>query len=283
MAAIVLILFSLLTKSLAWRVLLEKKATVGQTYLIVNEGYFLNNIFPLRAGEIGRAIFMGRTSGLGSLHILSTIVIERAFDVAIAAGLLIATLPLALEMDWAQPVANTTLVMVILGIFLLYLSARFNQQVENIIHSIGKRWPLVDRVVAPHLESILNGLKVLTKPTLFFICIFWVFITWLLWFLTYYVMLLSIAPTAPFWWAVFLLGVLAMSLAIPSAPAGLGVFEASTVGALSLLGVSNSKALAYAIAIHALQFAINGILGFYGLVKQGRSLAELFSEIQLKQ
>jgi hypothetical protein len=62
------------------------------------------------------------------LHVLSTIVIERAFDLAMAAILLLTTLPLALGMAWARPVAIITLVVVISGLIALYLVARNNER-----------------------------------------------------------------------------------------------------------------------------------------------------------
>jgi uncharacterized membrane protein YbhN (UPF0104 family) len=92
-----------------------------------------------------------------------------------------------------------------------------------------------------------------------------------------------LVPNPPFWWGIFADSILAMGIAVPSAPAALGVFEASLVGALSILGISNSSALAYAIIMHFMQFIITGILGFYAISKQGRSLRSLFSSAQLKK
>ena len=68
-----------------------------------------------------------------------------------------------------------------------------------------------------------------------------------------------------------------MGIALPSAPAALGVYEATIVGALVLLGIpaSTGTGLAFAITLHAMQFVITAILGLIGLAQDGRSLAEL--------
>ena len=282
-AAVALTLISLVTRALAWRVLLGNRTSIGKSFLVINEGYFLNNIFPLRAGEIGRALFMGKSSELGPFHVLSTIVIERAFDVAMAAGLMLSTLPLALGMTWARPVAIVTLILVILGFIALFLMARNNDKVKVVIQRLGKRWPLIQRVVIPRIDALLDGLGALTNPTQFLLALLWIALSWGLWVLLYYVMLLPIAPHAPIWWAAFGDAVLAMGIAIPSAPSGLGVFEAALVGAFVLLGVSPSAALAYAIMMHFLQFVQTGIIGFYGLTKEGRSLSSLLSDIRIKR
>jgi glycosyltransferase 2 family protein len=224
---------------------------------------------------------MGKSSGLGTFHVLPTIVIERAFDLAFAAGLLLATLPLAIGAAWAKPVAILTLVLVIAGLVALYLVARNSQFVEAWLNRIGKKWGFIERQVLPRIGSLIRGLGSLTRPSQFFLSLFWIFLSWAIWLATFYVMLLCIAPSAPLWWAAFVEGVLALGVAIPSAPSALGVYEATMVAGLSILGIDPSTGLAFAIFMHFMNFAQTGVFGFIGLFKDGRSLGSLFSEIQL--
>lgn len=272
----------LVTRAMAWRTILEKKASFAQTFWGINAGYLLNNLFPLRAGEFGRAFLVGQSSGLGTMHVLSTIVIERAFDLAFAAGLMLSTLPLALQMEWAKPVSIITLVLVIAGLVLLYLMARNNEKVHLWITKLGERIPLVKRFVVPQLDALLRGLSVLVKPDQFLICVFWIALSWVMGVLNYYIVVLSFAPHAPFWWGAFVDAVLAMGIAIPSAPAALGVFEAALVGALSILGINSSIGIAFAVVMHFLQFVITGLLGLFGLAKEGKSLSSFFADIKQK-
>lgn len=278
--AVTITVLTLGTRAFAWRQLLEEKASFRDAFFIINEGYLLNNLFPLRMGEIGRAVFMGRAINLSPLHVLSTIVIERAFDLAMAAGLLLSTLPLALGMDWAKSTAWIILILVIMGLLVLFLMARYHVQVKGFIERVGKRWPWFERLALPRIGSLLNGLSALTQPSRFIGSLFWIFISWAGWVFTHFVMLRMIAPGAPFWWAAFVDGVLALGVAVPSAPAALGVFEASLVGALTLLGVNASTALAYAILMHFLNFVSTGVFGLIGLVLEGRSLTMLFADIR---
>lgn len=280
--AVVLTVISLGTRAQAWRVLLDWKTTFRKSFFIINEGYLLNNLFPLRAGEVARALFMGQASGLGTLHVLSTIVLERAFDLAMAAGLILATLPMALGVDWAKPVAAITLVLVIIGLSILYLIARYNQWVIHQVSHFGERWPIVNRLVIPWLNSLLNGLGVLTRPSQFFLSLFWILVSWAIWVSTHFIMLRSIASQAPFWWAAFVDGLLALGVAIPSAPAALGLFEGALVGALSILGISNSTALAYAIVLHFVQFFTTAIFGLIGLSREGQSIESLAHEMEAR-
>jgi glycosyltransferase 2 family protein len=274
-AAVMTVLFCI-ARAFAWRILLDGKPTVSQTFFGINVGYLLNNLFPLRAGEIGRAVLLGQTTGLGTFHVLSTIIIERAFDLAFAALLLLSSLPLALGMDWAKPVAIITLILVIVGLSVLFLIARNTKIVHAWISGVLGRFSFIQRFLLPYLDSMLEGLGALTKPQMFFGAVFWIAVSWLIGVLNYYIVILSIAPHAPLWWGVLIDSVLAMGIAIPSAPAALGVFEASLVGALALVGIDASTGLAYAVVMHFMQFVVTGILGMIGLMKEGRSLSSVF-------
>ena len=281
--AVALTFVFLAARALAWQSLLEDKATFRQTFFTINAGYLLNNLFPLRAGELGRAVLMGQQSGLGMMHVLSTIVLERAFDLAVAAGLLLSTLPLALGMDWARPIALMTLALVLAGLVALYGMARYNEKVHDWVMRLGKRSAWVERWIVPQIDNLLRGLRVLVQPARFLRSVFWILVSWLTAVVLYYVMVLSIAPQAPWWWGAFLDSMLAVGIAIPAAPAALGTFEGSLIGALALLNVPYAPAFAYAVSIHSMQVLITGILGFVGLAREGRSVTALFAELRLRQ
>ncbi len=274
-AAVLLTIFFLIVRAVAWRAILGNHATISQTFWAINQGYLLNNLFPFRAGEFGRALLLGQAAHLSPARVLSSIVIERAFDLAIAAGLLLATLPLALGMAWARSVALLTLGLVIAGLLILFLMSRNQEWVIGIVEKVGAKWGFVRRVVVPQLNALMQGLSTLSEPRQFLLSLFWVGVSWGVAVSTYYVFLLPINPQAPFWWGMFTDAVLAMGIAIPSAPAALGTFEASIVGALTILGIDQTAALAYAITLHFIQFVVTGILGLTALVRQGKSV-ELF-------
>jgi uncharacterized membrane protein YbhN (UPF0104 family) len=95
-----------------------------------------------------------------------------------------------------------------------------------------------------------------------------------------HVLLNSSAFSAPPWWTGFVLGVLSMGIAVPSAPAALGVYEAAVVGALSLLGVPAAPALAFALLAHLMHIAVTGLIGAYGLFRDGESLSGLYQRVR---
>ncbi len=266
----------LILRAVALKVILSGKAQTLQTFRAINAGYLLNNILPLRAGEFGKAIILGQTSGLGVTKVLSGIVIERAFDLFYAAAMLLSVLPLVLEMNWTKPVAIIVLALVIAGLFALYIMARNREPITRWIEKIGKKRAWVCKYIQPQIASFLGGFSILTDLKQFLVCLLAIGSSWFVAIFLYYILMLAIITPPPLWWGVFVNSVLAMGIALPSAPAALGVFEASVVAAMKVLGVDYSHALAYAIVMHFLQIAITSIFGVYGLVKEKLSLQGIF-------
>jgi uncharacterized protein (TIRG00374 family) len=141
----------------------------------------------------------------------------------------------------------------------------------------------VKRVILPRLDSIIDGFSIMTDLKQFLASVFWIILTWFMWLLLYYVMMLPLAPQVQFWWAAFTDGLIAMGIALPSAPGGIGIYEAAIVGALSILGIDASTALAYALMMHVLQYSITGIFGLIGITRAGSTLSALFSEIRVQK
>jgi hypothetical protein len=282
LAAAGLTLLFLLVRALAWRVILGGKPTLAQTFWVYNQGYLLNNILPFRAGEIGRGVLLGQLTGMGTMQVISSIVIERAFDMAMAAGLLLATLPLALAMEWARPVALITLVVVLTGLLMLFLISRNTEWVRIKVEQIGSRWKFARQTVVPQVLNLIQGLSIMSNPRQFLLGVGLIILSWLVAVTEYYVVLLAIEPDAVYWWGIFTDAVLALGIAIPSAPAALGTFEAAIVGALKILGVDETLGLAYAITLHFVQFTITGVLGLIGLLRQGQHLGAVLADMRLR-
>lgn len=269
-------------RALVSRVLLENRPTWLQSYLAMNQGYLMNNVLPLRLGELGRAYLLGRAASLGSFRVLSAIVIERAYDLAFAAMLLIGTLPFVLggEVAWARPAAFTTLGLVLTMLLSLHLIARFRAPVRAWVDRVFGRIGFLRQHALPRLDSFMDGLSALTSLPRFLLSFALMALVWLSGALNYYLLLLGFVPDAPLWATVFSLGVVSLGIAVPSAPAGIGVFEGAMVAALSVAGIDGGKALAYAILLHVLHIVVSGVIGGIAFARQGESVFSIAERLQ---
>jgi len=264
-----------------WMILLQKKAHYKRCFLTLNEGYLLNNIFPLRLGELGRMILMAQATGISAFFVLSTIVIERTYDLAIAGGLLFATVPFTLKLETAQTIAMSVLGLVSLGLLALFLLARYRDWVKVKLERITAENTLLRKKVFPRLMASLDGLAVLAQPNLFLLSISLMLGNWLCGVIEIHILLNSVGIQAPYWWAGFVLGVVSLGIALPSAPAGIGVYEVAMVGALSLLGVPAAQALAVAIVAHLIHISVTGVIGVYALFQDGETLTGLYRRLRV--
>jgi uncharacterized protein (TIRG00374 family) len=279
--AILLFLVSLFSRAFAWRSLLKNKVTFFQTFLTMNEGYLLNNILPFRLGEFGRAIIMGKISQLGTFHVLSTIIMERIFDISISAGLLLLGIAFAAKSSSLSFIAWIVLGIIIAFFMTLWIISKNRVQIQNWVDKKSESSRFFQRFVKKYSNNFLQGLEFMREPKFFFPAVLFMLGAWGIALLEYFVLLKSFIPVATIWWAALGLGALAFGVAIPSAPAYVGVFEGALVLALvPLVGEAQKDSiLAYALVIHIMHFILNGIFGLIGFLVQGNSISGLLKDI----
>ncbi len=267
-------------RAIVWRTLLQEKATYKQVFSTVNEGYLLNNILPFRLGEVARAFLLSGKAALSFWEVFSTILIERALDVAMAAGLLLSTLSFVVGASWAWQAAVGTIALVLAGLAALYLLARNQEWALTQFEKLTSRWAVLNRIGRTQLPRFISGLSVLTDTSRFLRTIAWMIVNWGIALVQYYLLLLAFFPNGEFLWAAFSLAVTALGIAAPSSPGAVGVFELATVAALSVFGLSTSVALAYALTAHLLNYLITGVLGAYALARDGETISGLYYRLR---
>ena len=277
---VVLLFFgTLVSRSMAWRTVLMEQARFRDCFLALNQGYLLNNILPFRLGELGRALLIGGRVGLRFWRALSSIVVERVFDLGIAAGLLFATLPFVVEAERARSAAIITSAIVVIGFVVLFLMARRPALFTKLVERIASPLPKLSHWLKDKLASFLEGLSALNSAGRFLRVAFWMLLTWFFNVAWYYVLMRSFLPNAEWLWALFSIAVASVGVAIPSSPAYIGVFEAVMVGAMSLFNVDPAISLSYAVVAHILYFVITGIIGIIGFWQQGESLGSIYNQL----
>lgn len=277
--AVLLFFGTLVSRSMAWRTVMMEQARFRDCFLALNQGYLLNNILPFRLGELGRALLIGGRVGIRFWRALSSIVVERVFDLGIAAGLLFATFPLVVGADWARSAAIITLIIVVVGLVMLFVMARRPELFTRLVERITSPAPKSSHWLKDKLASFLEGLSALKDAGRFLRVAFWMLLTWFFNVAWYYILMRSFLPEATWLWAFFSIAVASVGVAIPSSPAYIGVFEGVLVGALSLFGADPAVSLAYAVVGHVIYFVITGIIGIVGFWQQGESLGKVYNQL----
>jgi len=274
------LLLSLIVRSAAWKYLLIG-VPYKDAFLIINEGYFFNNLIP-RSGEIARTILTSGISSLRVMEVAASILFERGLDVIIASTMFLVTLPLAISLSWIKPIA-LFLLFSLLGLVVLMLVVAANSTpLEKKIQAVQSNNKFVKRYIIGGAVKLTQSLRLLNRPKDIAIAVMLIALTWVVWTLMLFFGIRTIMPNAPFWWSVFAEGVLALGIAIPSAPANLGVYEGTMVAALAVFGINTSQALSLAVTLHFIQILITSIFGIYGLISQGHTIAGMMKQIRAR-
>ncbi len=277
--AVPIYLLSYVLRAFAWWTILKEAVSFWRVFLTMHIGYLLNNVLPFRLGELGRAYLLGK-DGLGFWRVFSSILIERAFDMIIAVGLVLGILPFVLISSNTQQVAILIGVIVFLGLLTLYLLARNRIWAVAQFEMLGARWPLILRLGENRLDAFLEGLEVLTSPGRFARVLISLAVSWVMAISIQYLVLRAFYPDARILHALTTQGISALGVALPSSPGYIGVFEAAIVGALALFGISFSTAFAYALTLHLMYILMTGVFGAYGLAISRISLGEIFQNVR---
>ncbi len=280
MLILLVYLLGMVARAVCWQTLLQRRVSLLWAFLGLNEGYLLNNILPFRLGELGRSFLIGRRTGMGTINTLSTVVVERAYDLAIAAGLLLSVLPFVLKMEWARPIAYIVLAIIIAALFGLYLAARHREALVGWAQKRFAHIGLINRLVLPSLNSLLEGFSVLTRFELFAISLGMLLVSWGFALLRDYLVISSIVSTAPFWWVMLAISASNLGGAVPSMMASLGTFEGAATGAMVLAGAQPEVGLVYAIVIHAVHLVVSSSIGAIALAMEGQSLTKLVADLR---
>jgi uncharacterized protein (TIRG00374 family) len=271
---LIIFLASMMARVGCWRILIGRPVGFLRVLAALNEGYLLNNVLPWRMGELGRAILLGRQPGLSAPLVLSTIVVERLYDMILAVGLMLVLLPLASGAAWAARAAWLGAAAVAVALAFVWFALKRPQSIEGLLSRLPGPTVAWQRLWA----SFRDGLAVLNTPRRLLSSFAWMVVSWALAIAEYWLMLRSVLPAVQPLWAGFMLAATLLGVAVPSLPGYLGVFEAAGVAALSVFGISADQGLAAALVLHGMVFSVASLIGAVALVLDGDTLTGLFDQ-----
>lgn len=246
-------------------------------------GMMVNNVAPLRAGELARAFVLSRAQPeVRFAAAFGSLAVDRLFD-----GIMVLSLMLLATLDPAFPSGQTLngvplsrylipaagfLGVVLGGALMLLFAPEFTARViDGVVGRVAPRLaPRVHSLVA----AFVDGLRVLRQPALMVEVLWWTLLHWLCNALAFWLGFKALGIAAPFSAALFLQGIIVIAVAAPSSPGFFGLFEASGTIGLSVYGVPATQAIAWALGFHILSYIPITVIGAVYLTRMRLHLSD---------
>ncbi|HEY3747476.1 MAG TPA: lysylphosphatidylglycerol synthase transmembrane domain-containing protein [Gemmatimonadaceae bacterium] len=269
-----------------WQTILQPVAPntpLGPLWRSTAIGMMVNNLVPARAGEIARGYALTKETGIPLPTSIASLAVDRLFDMLVL--LLLAGLAF---FDPAFPrgariagqslgsLAQGSIGLVVLLVAALYALAFFPQQLVRAYELFARRIsPTLETKGKAALINFSEGLSVLRSPRRFLAVLAWTILHWLVNALAFWLGFKAVGMSLPFSAALFLQTLIAIGVALPSAPGFFGVFEKLANVGLAIYGIGPDRATSWAIGYHILSFIPITVIGVYYFVHLGLHFKEI--------
>lgn len=275
-------------RGLRWRHLTNPVEPISRGLLArgVAVGFMVNNLAPLRLGEIVRCWYVAREAGTSGPAILGTVILERIIDVVCVMAVAVGALAIAglgtEESDFLQRGALLLLPVAVAPLAGLILIRAAPEWVIAVVLWFAR--PFGDRLggwLERNLRNFAGGLGALSGGRHLFWIAFHSVVIWLVLsvipmlagLLAFDLELGSLFDTLITSWIV--LGAVGVAVAVPSAPGFLGTYQLAFKAVLERFGVDPSTALALGLLVWLVFWLTLTLAGLAVLRLRGTSLGEL--------
>ena len=272
-AAILLNLFSVICRSLAWNTVIKQampppRPSFPLVFSAFCVGLFANVVLPARAGELARVAVLSRRlprrEGVWAT-LVGTVFAHRVFDLIPSLLLIAYVFATAKIPDWA--VTSLVIVASIGGVLfaVALFSARRHQR--SVLEEAGP----VKRL----LTMARYGLGVMHEPAAAAVAILFQCLAWLCQLFAVYVAMRAFDIHAPLPAAGLVLVLMNVATIFPLWPGNFGLVQAAVALPLRQYGISYAQGFAFGIGLQAIEASVGVGVGLIFLAREGLSIAML--------
>jgi len=218
-------------------------------------GQFVNNVLPARAGEAARVVALNQSSGSSRAEVAGTVVVERAYDVFSVLVLLFVLVPWLPRVSWLRAAAILAIALSAGLMIAAVVLFRYGERPIRFLLRPLSRLPFLslDRTERA-AANLVRGFAGLRRPRLAAAALTLTMASWFVLGVSAWLLMKGFDLNLSVVAGTLVMIAIALAQILPSSPAAVGVFEAATLVALRAYDIPSSKALSYALVLHALNF-----------------------------
>ena len=251
-------------RSIRWRMLLNtpRELSFVQYMSSTHIGYFLNNILPFRAGDLGRAqLLSNQSKEIRFSFLVGSLVAEKIIDLWI-----IGFFSIFIIFSGYQDVLGFKFSLIILLLYIITSTIIFGR--NSIVNIVQEKFSITRNFIDGYLLVSKNKIKLVSISILLW-CSFVVYIYLVL-------QALNINLTTQQYIGLTIISSIVTSL--PVAPAAIGTYHLAVIYCLSLYGINIDLAQTAAILMHSLFLVYTIIFGYIFLSFEKIDLKTLIND-----
>lgn len=251
-------------RSIRWRILLNtpRELSFVQYMSSTHIGYFLNNILPFRAGDLGRAqLLSNQSKEIRFSFLVGSLVAEKIIDLWI-----IGFFSIFIIFSGYQDVLDFKFSLIILVLYIITSTIIFGR--NSVVNIVQEKFSITKNFIDGYLLVSKNKIKIGGISILLW-CSFVVYIYLVL-------QALDINLTTQQYIGLTIISSIVTSL--PVAPAAIGTYHLAVIYCLSLYGIKIDLAQTAAILMHSVFLVYTIIFGYIFLSFEKIDLKTLIND-----
>lgn len=287
--AVAIYFVAVVFRAARWHYLLKPLGDVPmkRLYPSVLIGFMVNNLLPVRIGELFRAYLIGDSEKISKSGAFATIAMERFLDAIVLVAVAFAISLFVSVPDWLETTIILMAVSVAAAVAGLILMLVSEKTAAALLRMLFRPLPLrLREKIYVLIAEFLIGLRSIKNPSHIARALFFSVLTWATESSIFYIM--ALAFDFPFDSQLvvgILLAVAAANLltAVPSSAGGVGPFEFATRETVAHFGVTHAVATAFAVVVHAVLIVPVVAAGLYFLWTRNISLRSIAKSTKMAE
>jgi uncharacterized protein (TIRG00374 family) len=265
---IVIYFVGLWARSWRWHYTLRhlKQIPLKRLFPLVCIGYFGNNVYPFRAGEVIRSYVLKQQEEVPISSSLATVIIERVFDGLVMLLFVFLALPFAPALPPGYRNLVILLTVLLLGATVIFVW----MATQPILMARVYGWSsthLLPAAVRPHVDAFyarfMVGLQSLSSRYDVLMIFGTSIVIWLMETVKYWFVMHAFDFQVSFLVLMLMNGLVNLATTLPSAPGYIGTFDTPGIETLVSFGVERNLAAGYTFTLHAALWLPVTLVGAY--------------------
>ena len=263
-------------RGIRWRMILASSSDISTraSISLVIIGMAANNILPMRTGEIVRSGILSRQTGIPTLTVLGTILLEKILDTLILVGLAAIALSM-LNQNGSKVFIIGALVILVLGVNLLFVlvNGSISRRLLKLLFLLPDR---ISSLASGIVSRVQSGFGTIESNLIWLKVVLLSASIWILESISYLCVGASVGIFLNLTQFTVVTSASNLAIAVPSTSGGIGPFEFFAKESLTFVSdISVTDAAVYAVVLHFLLLAPVSLVGLFLAWIRGFSILKI--------